>query len=260
MPENRDSVANTLTVAVGVSLVCSILVATASVLLKPLQEANQARFRQQIVLEVAGLYSPGADIEEQFAAIDTRVVDLSSGEFVTAVDPNEFDMIAASNIDALSVAIPDSLDVAGLRRRAIYAPVYLVREDDETRQVILPVYGPGLWSTMYGYLALKPDGRTIVGLRFYEHAETPGLGDQVERSDWLAQWPGKQLFDDDGNVRIEVVRGQSASREDALYEVDGMSGATLTGIGVTNLLQYWAGPHAFGPFLDRLDDKADDSD
>ena len=259
MPENRDSVANTLAVAVGVSLVCSILVATAAVLLKPLQEANQARFRPQIVLEVAGLYSPGTGIDEQFAAIDTRVVDLASGEFVTTVDPDEFDMIAASNDAALSTAIPDGFDVAGLRRRAIYAPVYLVREDGETRQ-ILPVHGPGLWSTMYGYLALEPDGRTVVGLRFYEHAETPGLGDQIERSDWLAQWPGKQLYDSGGDVRIEVVRGQTASGEDSKYQVDGMSGATLTGIGVSNLLQYWVGPHAFGPFLKQFDDKADGND
>lgn len=256
MPENRDSVANTVAVAVGVSLVCSILVATASVLLKPLQESNQTRFRQQIVLEVAGLYSPGIDIEEQFATIDARLVELDSGEFTTAMDPNEFDMIAASNDAALSVAIPDSADIAGLRRRAIYAPVYLVRDDGATRQVILPVYGAGLWSTMYGYLALEPDGRTIAGLRFYEHAETPGLGDQVERDDWLAQWPGKQLFDDDGNVRIQIVRGQASGGEDAVYEVDGLSGATLTGIGINNLLRYWAGPNAFGPFLNRLDDEA----
>jgi Na+-transporting NADH:ubiquinone oxidoreductase subunit C len=260
MVSNRDSVANTLAVAAGVSLVCSILVATASVLLKPRQEANEINFRQQIVLEVAGLYRPGVDIGEQFAAIDSRLVDLASGDYVTTIDASDFDAIAASNDASLGVAIPAEADIAGLRRRAIYAPVYLVRENGATRQIILPVYGPGLWSTMYGYLALEPDGRTIIGLRFYQHAETPGLGDQVERADWLAKWPGKQVFDDDGTVRIEVVRGQAGPGDAAVHQVDGMSGATLTGRGVSNLLQYWTGPHAFGPFLKQMNDKANGND
>jgi len=260
MAENRDSVTNTLAVAAGVSLVCSILVATASVLLKPRQEANESNFRQQIVLEVAGLYQPGADIGEQFAAIDARLVELASGDYVTSIDASDFDAIAASNDEALGVAIPAEFDIAGLRRRAIYAPVYMVRENGATRQFILPVYGPGLWSTMYGYLALAPDGRTIIGLRFYQHAETPGLGDQVERDEWLAKWPGKQVFDDDGQVRIEVVRGQASAGDDAVHQVDGMSGATLTGRGVSKLLQYWTGPHAFGPYLRKLDDKANGND
>ncbi len=260
MAESRDSIANTLTVAVGVSLVCSILVATASVMLKPRQQANETSFRQQIVLEVAGLYTPDRSIAEQFAAVDARLVDLASGDYVTSMNANDFDAIAASNDAALGVAIPAEFDIAGLRRRAIYAPVYLVQENGATRQVILPVYGPGLWSTMYGYLALATDGRTVIGLRFYQHAETPGLGDQIERTEWLSKWPGKQIFDDDGNVRIEVVRGRVNGGADANYKVDGISGATLTGKGVSKLLQYWVGPNAFGPFLKNLDDKANGYD
>lgn len=260
MPENRDSVANTLIVAVGVSLVCSVLVATASVLLKPVQEANETRYRQKIVLDVAGLYTPGTDIDEQFAAIDARLVDLASGDYVTTLDADDFDALAASNDDKLGIAIPEEFDIAGLRRRAIYAPVYLVREDGRIRQFILPVYGSGLWSTMYGYLALAPDARTIIGLRFYQHAETPGLGDQIERAEWLAKWPGKKVFDEDGRVRIEVVRGQAGAGDDAVYKVDGMSGATLTGRGVSKLLRYWTGPNGFGPFLQQMNDKAEDND
>ncbi|MDH5323349.1 MAG: Na(+)-translocating NADH-quinone reductase subunit C, partial [Gammaproteobacteria bacterium] len=229
MAENRDSVANTLTVAVGVSLVCSILVATASVMLKPRQQINETSFRQQIVLDVAGIYTPGMDIAEQFAAVDTRLVDLASGDYVTTMNADDFDAIAASSDQTLGIAIPAEFDIAGLRRRAIYSPVYLIRENGDIRQVILPVYGPGLWSTMYGYLALAPDGRTVIGLRFYQHAETPGLGDQVESAEWLAKWPGKQIFDDHGEVRIEVVRGQAGAGDDLVHKVDGMSGATLTG-------------------------------
>ena len=249
---SRDSIANTLIVAVGVSLVCSVLVSAAAVLLKPAQERNQTLYRQKIVLEVAGLYEDGADVDKLFAGIDARLVDLASGDYSNAADAREFDAVAASNDPSLSVAIPDDADVAGIGRRSMYAPVYIVRDGGAVEQVILPVYGKGLWSTMYGYLAVEPDGVTVRGLQFYEHAETPGLGDQVEKPDWLAQWPGKRLFDDDGAPRIEVVRGQAPPGDSAVYQVDGMSGATLTGRGVGNLLQYWIGPHAFGPYLAKL--------
>lgn len=252
MPENRDSIRNTFIVAIGVALVCSVLVSAAAVILKPLQEQNETRYRQQIVLRVAGLYEPGADVGEQFAAIDARIVDLATGEYVDGIDPEAYDMAAAASDPDTSVRIPPEEDVAGLRRRARYAPVYLVRAAGELDQLILPVYGAGLWSTMYGYLSVAPDGRTIRGLRFYEHAETPGLGDKVEKDAWLAQWEGKLLYGPAGDVRIEVVRGQAPDDDAGRYQVDGMSGATLTGNGVTNLLRYWAGPHGFGPYLDRF--------
>lgn len=252
MSESRDSVTNTFAVAIGVSLICSVLVSAAAVVLKPQQERNVALYRQRIVLEVAGLYEPGADIAEKFAEIDARLVDLATGEYVDAPDAREFDAVAAANDPELGVAIPADRDSAALRRRAIYAPVYLVRDGGNIGQVILPIYGKGLWSTMYGYLALEPDGNTVRGLRFYEHAETPGLGDQVEKAEWLAHWPGKQVYGPDGAVRIRVVRGQPPPGENRQYQVDGMSGATLTGRGVTNLLHYWMGPDGFGPYLARI--------
>ncbi|MDX1500372.1 MAG: Na(+)-translocating NADH-quinone reductase subunit C [Woeseiaceae bacterium] len=252
MPENRDSIRNTFMVAIGVALVCSVLVSAAAVILKPLQEQNETRYRQQIVLRVAGLYEPGADTAAQFAAIDARIVELATGEYVDGMDPESFDMLAAASDLTTSVTIPPVEDVASLKRRAKYAPVYLVREGDALEQIILPVYGPGLWSTMYGYLSVAPDGRTIRGLRFYEHAETPGLGDQVEKDAWLAQWEGKLLYGAAGEVWIEVVRGQAPAGDAGRYQVDGMSGATLTGNGVTNLLRYWAGPHGYGPYLETF--------
>ena len=221
MPDSRDSIKNTFIVAIGVSLVCSILVSAAAVMLKPLQERNETLFRQQIVLEVAGLYSPGDDVEERFAAIETESVNLATGETVD---------------------------------------VFIVREAGAVEQVILPVSGAGLWSTMYGYLSVEPDGRTVRGLRFYEHAETPGLGDQVERDDWLAQWPGKQIYDAAGNVRVEVVRGKVVPGPDAIYQVDGLSGATLTGRGITVFLQHWTGPEGFGPYLSAMASGANDDE
>jgi Na+-transporting NADH:ubiquinone oxidoreductase subunit C len=217
---SRDSIRNTLLVAVGVSFVCSILVAATAVALKPVQQRNEDEYRQRIILEVAGLMQPDVSIETLFAAIETRMVEIDSGDYVSG--------LAASDTE-LNVAIPAELDIANIRQRAVYSPVYLVKEEGELQQIILPVYGSGLWSTMYGYLSVATDGSTVNGLRFYSHAETPGLGDQIDKPDWRAQWVGKQLYDENGAVRIEVVRGVAQDRS-SRYEIDGLSGATLQAV------------------------------
>lgn len=252
---DRDSVKNTLIVAIGLSLVCSVLVASTAVILKPIQERNELRFRQRIIVEVAGLVQPGADIDEALANIETRMVELESGEYVDSPDARDFDASAAANDPKLGVVVPTEFDIGNIRRRAIYSPVYLVRQGDQIEQIILPVHGSGLWSTIYGYLALQSDGSTVTGLRFYSHAETPGLGDQIDDPGWRSQWEGKQVYGEDGTPRIEVVRGFVQSGEDnadAQYQIDGLSGATLTGRGVMNLVRYWTGPHGFGPYLEQF--------
>lgn len=253
---SRDSISNTLVVAIGVSLVCSVLVSAAAVVLRPAQERNQAEFRQRIVLEVAGLYEPEVEIGTQFGRVDAYLVDLETGEYVEDIDPESFDTEAATNDPRLSVAVPAEYDIANLRRRPIYAPVYLVTDGDRIEQIILPMHGAGLWSTMRGFLAVEADGNTIRGLRFFEHAETPGLGDGIDKDPWLSQFPGKILFDAAGEPRFEVVRGLTQPGPNEVHQVDGMSGATLTGNGVTNLIQYWSGPHGFGPYLTRITEKA----
>ncbi|MDH4048094.1 MAG: Na(+)-translocating NADH-quinone reductase subunit C [Gammaproteobacteria bacterium] len=254
---SRDSVANTLIVAVSLSLVCSVLVAGTAVFLKPIQLQNEADYRQRIILDVAGLYEPGVDPGVAFAGIEARMVELESGEYVDEPSVDTFDAQTFASDAELGIAIPADLDIAAIRRRARYAPVYLVREGNEIEQIILPVYGSGLWSTMYGYLALENDARTVRGLRFYSHAETPGLGDQIDKPSWRSQWAGKKLFDDSGEIRIEVIRGTVATEApaasaDTAFQVDGLAGATLTGRGVTNLVHYWIGEHGFGPYLEQL--------
>jgi Na+-transporting NADH:ubiquinone oxidoreductase subunit C len=258
---SRDSVANTLVVAVLLSLVASVLVASAAVLLKPIQERNEERYRQQIILEVAGLWQPGGDVDALFASIEPRMVELASGAYSDELDAAGFDAEAAARDPELGMDIPPEQDLANIRQRAKFEPVYLVRQEGAIDQIILPVYGKGLWSTIRGFLALDPDGNTIRGLQFYEHGETPGLGDQIDKPDWRSQWPGKQLFDGGDQPLIEVVRGKADPASPQIsHQVDGLSGATLTGRGVTNLLRYWAGPDGFGPYLARLRLEANDDD
>lgn len=249
MADDRNSVRNTLTVAIGLSIMCSILVAGTAILLKPMQEQNATDFRQRIILEVAGLYEPGTAPDLEAAGIEARLVDLETGEYVESEDAAGFDPVEAARDPAQSVDIPPAFDVAGVRRRSALSPVYLVREGDAIDQIILPVRGAGLWSTMYGYISVDSDGNTVRGLRFYEHAETPGLGDQIDRPEWRAQWEGKLLFSDDDEVVIEVVRGNAPDND---HQIDGLAGATLTARGVMYLVHYWVGGHGYGPYLERL--------
>lgn len=249
---DRNSLANTVLVAIGVSLVCSVLVSATAIALKPKQEQNSDQYRQRIVLEVAGLYEEGQPIAGLFEQVETRIVELASGDYAQDIDPASFDAQAAANDPERSMSIPANADIARIGRRARYALVFLVRDDAALQEIILPVYGKGLWSTMYGYLALAPDGKTIRGLRFYEHGETPGLGDQVDKAHWRNQWDGKIAYGEDGTPRVEVIKGTVQPGPAADYQVDGLAGATLTGKGVTNLLHFWLGPDGFGPYLEQF--------
>jgi Na+-transporting NADH:ubiquinone oxidoreductase subunit C len=237
---DRDSISNTLIVAIGLSLVCSVIVSSAAIVLKPVQARNEELFRQQIILDVAGLMEPGGDIGQLFEAIEPRTVDLETGSYVDDGDPE------------LLVSIPDDLDLAGIGQRPRYVTVYLVMDGSNIDQVILPVYGKGLWSTMLGYLSVAPDGDTIKGLRFYAHGETPGLGDQMDKESWRAQVAGKLIYAGSDEPQIRVIKGLvQDGNPGAETMLDGMAGATLTGNGITGLLKYWTGPHGFGPYLKK---------
>ena len=113
--------------------------------------------------------------------------------------------------------------------------------------------GNGMWSTLYGYIALESDLNTIADAVFYEQNETPGLGDQITRPDWLAQWKGRQIYDAQGELRFAVSAGRvEPGSSTAQYEVDALTGATVTADAVTALVHYWLGPHGYQPFLSQL--------
>jgi Na+-transporting NADH:ubiquinone oxidoreductase subunit C len=248
-----DTVVRTLLVAFVVSLVCSSFVASAAVVLKPRQVANAIIDMRRNILEVAGLLEPGRDIDELFDGIEPRVVDLDTGSYVEDVDPETFDPADAAKDPERSVDVPAEMDVAQVGRRAKHALVYLVRRDGEVSKIILPVSGYGLWSTMYGFLAFEADGNTVADITFYSHGETPGLGDFIAKPAWRELWGGKRAFDESGELRLQVVKGR-VSADDPLadYHVDGVSGATLTGNGVTKTMQYWLGEHGYGPYLRNI--------
>lgn len=249
---SQDSVGRTLTVALLLCIVCSIVVSTAAVSLRPMQQANKELDKKRNILLAAGLYNESMSVDEQFEKISTRIVDLSSGTFVDGVDALAFDQRKAAKDPALSQALSGEDDLAKISRRENQAVVYIVEGDNGFEKVILPVHGYGLWSTLYGFMALESDLNTVVGLGFYDHAETPGLGGEVDNPRWKAMWPGKKVYLDN-EVEIQLLKGAvDPSMPNVDYRVDGLAGATLTGRGVSNLLQFWLGDNGFKPFLDNF--------
>ncbi len=238
------------------AFVCSALVAGAAVGLRPLQEANQVIDRKKNILYAAGLYEEGKTIEEMFAPIETKIIELSTGKFVPEeeIDPESFEQLQAAQSNERGRKLTAEEDIAKLSRAEKYSFVYLVKKGDEIEQIILPVRGKGLWSTMYAYVALDSDLKTIRGVSFYEHGETPGLGGEIENDRWQKGWEGKKVYDEDREVALKYVKGKAAKEgPEESYQIDGLSGATLTTTGVENLMKFWFGDHGFKPFFAQLE-------
>ena len=257
MSANKESTTRTLMVALAVSLVSSVFVAGAAVSLKPVQIENRLLDKQRSILSIAGLSEgrlPASEVKALFGErISARVVNLDTGAYSDAYDPKLFDPLKAAKDPKLSDRLTNEEDLAQIKRRERFTTVYLIEEAGKLQTLILPIRGYGLWSTLHGFLAVKGDLNTVVGLGFYQHAETPGLGGEVDNPNWKALWPGKELFKDDGEVAIRVVKGGvDPASPNARYGVDALAGATLTSNGVDRLVRFWLGEEGFGPYLNRL--------
>jgi len=252
---NKDSPRRAILVVLLTALVCSGLVSAAVVVLRPIQLNNQMLDRSRNIMQLTGLLPADRAIEdddmlELYKSLDLRIIDIDAASYDGEIDPNTFSERQALADPDRSIAIPSNQDQAKLGRRSRFAPVYMVWNEDKLDRVILPVRGSGMWSMLYGYIALEPDLNTISGMTFYEQNETPGLGDQITHAHWLEQWKGRQVYDYQGNPRFRISEGTvepgSATSE---FEVDALTGATVTGNSVTSLMHYWFGPHGYQPFL-----------
>lgn len=257
MSSQKESTLRTLVVALVVCLVCSIFVAGGAVALKPVQVENRLLDKQRSILAIAGLAEDGMSAKQIKALyaerISARVVDLATGKYSNEQDPQVYDQLKAAKDPQLSDAVPGNEDIASIKRRERFATVYLVENQGKLEKLILPVRGYGLWSTLYGFIALQGDLNTVVGFGFYQHGETPGLGGEVDNPKWKALWKGKTLFDGNGELAVEILKGGvDPQNPEATHQVDALAGATLTSNGVNNLLHYWLGKTGFGPFLANL--------
>lgn len=248
-----ESAGKTLTIAAILCGVCSVLVSGAVVILKPRQLVNADLDFKKNILMSTGLYTEGADINEIFKKVEPAVVDLTTGEIVSDVDLASYDQAKVDSDPKFVENIPTKEDLAGIKRRANRQMVYLVKNDGKIELVVLHVAGKGLWSTMKGFLTLEADGNTVRGFQYYSHGETPGLGGEVDNPAWIAQWKGKKVYDENFKPAIDVLKSKVPEGIPHFEnKIDGISGATLTMVGVEGTFNYWLSDMGYGKFLENF--------
>lgn len=226
-------------------IACAVVVSVTAVSVRPEQNLNVENEKKLKILAAAGIMTD--EVEKEFSKIKTLYVDFKSNQLVEVTE--NYDHIKASSNVAQSSLVPKEQDIAILKRRENVAPIYVwYSEQNQIQKIVLPIRGYGLWGTLYGYLSLDADLNTVKGIEYYDHKETPGLGGEVDNPVWKSDWNGKKVYDSSGNVILYVTKGPSTEE----YEIDGISGATLTSNGVSNMIKYWLGENGYGPVLEML--------
>ena len=240
--------------AAAVCVVCALAVSVSAVSLRDMQLANKRLDLQKNVLAVSGLVESTDDlaaeeIEQLFAdSIRARVVELETGAYAEDIDASSFDQQKAAKDPETSEVAP--ANPSKITRVPTHALVYEVMEGEQVGRIILPIEGMGLWSTLYGFIALSgADSNTVEGITYYDQKETAGLGGEVDNPRWKALWPGRQVFNKSWSPILTVKKGAAGPPDADPYNVDGLAGATLTSNGVTNMLRFWMGENGFGPYL-----------
>jgi len=190
--------------------------------LKPMQDKNAAVAKKMDILKSVQIESTAADAEakyEQYIGANAYVIN-TNGE-------------KQSGLDAFTVDMAKEVKKTGLERAY---PIYECKLDNGTTKYVIPVRGKGLWGPIWGYVSLDEDKNTVFGATFGHKGETPGLGAEITTPMFQDPFKGKKLFDKNGQfASIEVVKkGQS---QGDLHKVDGISGGTITSVGVGTMLE-----------------------
>lgn len=252
----NESITKTIGVAFCVCLICSLVVSFSAVSLRDLQNENKLNDKRIKILQAADIYNPDEEIKDQFLKLETKFVNFETGKLMdTYMDFSleEYDPILATRDSNLSSKVPTSEDIAVIKNRENIGKIFILRNDDYSiNKLILPIRGYGLWGTLYGYISIENDFNTIAGIEFYDHKETPGLGAEVDNPKWKNLWPGKEIYQN-GEVSLSVIKGKVDNNDKgAQYEIDGLSGATITSRGVTNMINYWFGESGYSKLFKEL--------
>ncbi|QIZ76075.1 Na(+)-translocating NADH-quinone reductase subunit C [Ferrimonas lipolytica] len=254
MAFNKDSVAGTFIFSAILCLCCSFMITGTAEVLKERKLDKKRSELKRFVLVAANV--DGDDIDQLFdARVTPLLVNLDSGNAadLSTTEILDFDdRMAAINKDT---SIKPKKDLARIKRRANQARVFKISDaDGNLASVVMPIHGKGLWSVVYGYVAVKPDLNTIEGMVISEHGETPGIADFLNDQAWTDTWQGKQIFDADGKPVFAVVKG--GAKADDIHGVDAVSGATKTGTGLQKAVRFWFGPEGYKTFLSTLKTEA----
>ena len=201
------------------------------------------------------------DLQDQNLKADVQKTILRSLNFDESLllSNESIEQTLKNSIDAKCVNVEGeivdcNIEEVDIEKNVDTLPIYIRMDNDKVQGIALPIAGKGLWSTIYGYIALNPDTDSVLGIKFYKHGETPGLGGEVEKK-WFTdnfvnhpieqpggeiQYVPKRIRDKSGKIiSIKVVKGgvdYSKSNNASIHQVDGISGATVTADGVTDFL------------------------
>ncbi len=253
----NESIVKTIGVAFAVCLICSLVVSASAVSLRDLQKENKLNDKRIKILQVADIYDPNISIAEQFSELESKFIDFNTGLMMDEYNDfsiDDYDQIVVTKDPNLSSKVPTSEDIAIIKNRENVGKIYILRDEIGTiEKLVLPIRGYGLWGTLYGYISIEDDFNTVSGIEFYDHKETPGLGAEVDNPKWKAQWKGKKIYKDN-KVNLAVIKGKvEAGDSESTYKIDGLSGATITSRGVTNMVAYWFGESGYSSLLRELD-------
>ena len=253
----NESIVKTIGVAFAVCLICSLVVSASAVSLRDLQKENKLNDKRIKILQVADIYDPKISIAEQFSELESKFIDFNTGLMMDEYNNfsiDDYDQIVITKDPNLSSKVPTSEDIAIIKNREDVGKIYILRDEiGAIHKLVLPIRGYGLWGTLYGYISIEDDFNTVSGIEFYDHKETPGLGAEVDNPKWKAQWKGKKIYKDN-KVNLAVIKGKvEAGDSESSYKIDGLSGATITSRGVTNMVAYWFGESGYSSLLRELD-------
>ena len=235
----------------AICLVASGAVASIADVLRERIDKNQILDQQRQVIRVAGLAAaddplPEEKVAELFKSIEGKVIDRKTGDVLSDLSVADVDPLKMAKDPSASEQTPAEFKLAQVSRLPEQLEVFEVKAEGK-ECVVLPIHGKGLWSTMYGYLAVEPGGAKVKGITFYDHGETPGLGGEIDNKKWQAGWKDLAVYGDDGEVKLGVVK--SGAQRDEDFQVDGLAGATITSKGVDATVKLWLGSAGYGPYL-----------
>jgi len=221
MDTNKPS--NPFIFAFILTLIVSVLLSLTSELLGDKIEKNIDVDKKKNIIKVINLYKKGMSSDEIM-----EIYQSSINEVIIDSNGNEREDLSIEDLSAEEDKVIGAFTYT--YNNELFYPLYKSKDG-----IVIPISGKGLWSTLYGYFALEMDMKTVKGITFYKHGETPGLGAEVEKKWFQNNFIGKKIFDENSNlVSITVYKGSSG---DDIHGVDGISGATVTSNGVTNFLK-----------------------
>ncbi|WP_461533310.1 NADH:ubiquinone reductase (Na(+)-transporting) subunit C [Sinomicrobium sp.] len=217
---NRESNSYTFIFAVVMVVIVAFLLAFTATSLKPRQDENAKKEKMENILGTIGIeVAEGEDVEAKY------------NESVK----EELSLISDGSVDEQSSAF--DVDLSRELKLAVdeqHFPLFVAEVNGEKLYVI-PLRGAGLWNAIWGYISLEEDLNTIKGVSFGHAGETPGLGAEIVQPWFQAQFEGKKIFDGTHElVGVTVSKGSGTKGDN---EVDAISGATITGDGVTVMIK-----------------------